>query len=283
MRDLFKACPVLRVKALTDAEAPGTFEAIVSVFNNIDNDGEVVVPGAFTKTLSDGPKPIVYSHDWMSVPIGQTIQAHETSEGLYVKGRLFVADDEDHAMARAVYAAMRGGALREFSFGGRVTEEARRENDDGSVTYLLNEIDLVEYGPCLKGSNPATRLVAIKSLAEATGLAKGEVPEVPAEGDPPDAEPAQPPHHPDNPAPPATAPAPPETDVPQPDTDVTGPVEVDNNWDADVRSLLELPADADRAAVLEALRTRVATPTPTPSVGGGDPEQREQVAELLLP
>jgi HK97 family phage prohead protease len=174
MRDLFKSRPVTRVKAITDGEEPGTFEALVSVFGNIDSDGETVMPGAFTKTLADGPKPIVFSHDWMSVPIGQTISAKETSEGLLVKGRLFVAPDEDHARAREVYAAMRAGALTEFSFGGKVTRETSIEKDDGTFTYELNEIDLVEYGPCLKGANPATRLLAVKSMVQENVMTREE-------------------------------------------------------------------------------------------------------------
>jgi HK97 family phage prohead protease len=173
-RDLFKSRPVARVKAITDADEPGTFEAVVSVFGNVDSDGEVVMPGAFTKTLAAGLKPIVFSHDWMSVPIGQTLEAKETSEGLVVKGRLFVAPDEDHARAREVYAAMRAGALTEFSFGGKVTVETRREDDAGVVTYELNEIDLVEYGPCLKGANPATRLLAVKSMVQAGVVTREE-------------------------------------------------------------------------------------------------------------
>lgn len=167
MRDLFKQHHMTRVKALTDADRPGTFEAVVAVFNNVDSDGDVVMPGAFTKTLADGPKPLVFSHDWGAVPIGQTLEARETPEGLYVKGRLFVADDEDHARAREVYAAMRGGALTEFSWGGKVTSETRVEAENGDVTFELNEISLVEYGPCLKGANPSTRLLAVKSLANA--------------------------------------------------------------------------------------------------------------------
>lgn len=163
MRQVHKTSPVLHAKALTDGDQPGTFEALVAVFGNVDSDGDIVAAGAFTKTLADGPKPIVWSHDWMLPPIGQTLEASETDEGLLVKGRLFIADDEDHAVARQVYAAMNAGALREFSWGGRVTEETRREEPDGCVTYVLQEIDLVEYGPCLKGANPATRLVAVKS------------------------------------------------------------------------------------------------------------------------
>lgn len=183
MREIHKTSPVLHAKAITGGDEPGMFEAVVSVFGNVDSDGDIVAQGAFAKTLADGPKPIVWSHDWLLPPIGQTLDAAETDEGLRVKGRLFVADDEDHSVARQVYAAMRAGALKEFSWGGCVVEETRRENDDGTVTYTLEEIDLVEYGPCLKGANPATRLVGVKAddgyirvpralLADPDGLAE---------------------------------------------------------------------------------------------------------------
>jgi HK97 family phage prohead protease len=279
MRDLFMSLPVARVKAITGADQPGTFEAIVSVFGNVDADGEIVSPGAFTKTLADGPKPIVYSHDWMSVPIGQTLEAREVPEGLYVKGRLFVADDEDHARAREVYAAMRAGALTEFSFGGRVVEETRRENEDGSVSWLLNEIDLVEYGPCLKGANPATRLVAIKSMIAAGIIDRDEARKtLGLDGDAAPAEPVAP-----------VEAAPSETDVaprapaaaePVPTADAPAPADAETP-----RSLLGLDADADEAALVAAIRAH-ATPTPSLPDGGGVPqhsaEDREAVAELLL-
>jgi HK97 family phage prohead protease len=175
MRDLYKASPLTRVKALTDADQPGTFEALVSLFGNVDLDGDIVMPGAFTKTLSGGPKPLVFSHQWQEVPIGQTLEAYETPDGLYVKGRLFVGADEDHARAREVYAAMRGGALTEFSWGGKVTSETFVAGEDGAPDrYELNEIDLVEYGPCLKGSNPSTRLLAVKSMVQAGIVTRDE-------------------------------------------------------------------------------------------------------------
>jgi HK97 family phage prohead protease len=163
VRTVQKTSSVTHAKALTDSDVPGAFEALVSVFGTVDTDGDIVAPGAFTKTLAEGPKPIVWSHDWMLPPIGETLEASETADGLLVKGRLFVADGEDHAVARQVYAGMKAGALREFSWGGRVTEETRREEDSGRVVWVLNEIDLVEYGPCLKGANPDTQLVAIKA------------------------------------------------------------------------------------------------------------------------
>lgn len=163
-REIHKTAPV-SLKAISDADEPGTFEALISVYGNVDADGEIVTLGAFKKTLAeDGPHPIVWSHDWMVPPIGETVTATETDKGLLVKGRLFVRDGEDHPVARQVYAGMRAGALRQFSWGGRVTSETRKEDDDGAVTYELNEIELTEYGPCLRGANEETALVAVKSL-----------------------------------------------------------------------------------------------------------------------
>lgn len=257
MRDLIKRHPIATVKTLSDADAPGTFEALVSVFGNVDSDGDIVASGAFTKTLAAGPKPIVYSHDWFSVPIGQTIEATETDEGLLVKARLFVADDEDHPEARKVYAAMRGGALTEFSWGGRVVEETRREDDDGDVTYVLQEIDLVEYGPCLKGANSQTRLLAVKSAAgRLAELARGGNVDDATESDRELAKALR-----DELVRPAE---------PDEDADVKNLLTLD---DVDrLRGLLQLPADADTATVLGALRAEPAT----------DPAGRAALIDLLL-
>lgn len=194
MRIVNKTAEIVTAKAIAASDAPGTFEALISVFGNVDSDGDVVTPGAFTKTLADGPKPIVWSHAWGTPPIGETLEAKETDQGLLVKGRLFVADDEDHAVARQVYAGLKAGALKEFSWGGRVTKETRVEDENGDVTFELAEIDLVEYGPCLKGANPATALLAVKSLVkegaitpdqarEALGVVKSDDPALPPLGD----------------------------------------------------------------------------------------------------
>ncbi len=167
-----KQFPLTKVKAIDDTNDAGTFEAIVSVFNNVDGYGDRVEPGAFTKTLQDDGLPaIVFSHQWGTPPIGATLEARETPEGLYVKGRLFI---DENQTARETYAAMKnvGGdgrpPLRQFSFSYDIVE-AGWEVEGGEEIFSLKALDLIEVGPCLKGVNDATRLIAVKSDTAADG------------------------------------------------------------------------------------------------------------------
>jgi HK97 family phage prohead protease len=188
---------VVEFRVLGDADQPGTFEAIVAVFGNIDSYGDRMVSGAFTRTLKDRGFPaVVWSHDWYTPPVGASLEAREVDGkeadsiagraldiegGLYIKGRLLVdiANGEDHQIARQVWAAMsaKGGdgrpPLREFSFGFK-TRKAQWVQDDvedlppdaqwtgGEIRELL-DVDLFEVGPCLIGANPATELLAAKA------------------------------------------------------------------------------------------------------------------------
>jgi HK97 family phage prohead protease len=167
-----KRFAVSEIKALPDgAGQPGEFEALVSVFGNVDSVGDIVEKGAFADSLSKGLPPIVWSHQWDVPPIGTTMSATETDQGLVIKGRLFVGEGEDSPMARAVYTAMKAKdgrgepTLKEFSFGFCVTD-AEYKTVDGEEIRSLKGIDLFEAGPCLKGVNPATQLLAVKSALE---------------------------------------------------------------------------------------------------------------------
>lgn len=168
-----KSFALREVKAIDDGDAPGTFEALVAVFGNIDSGGDRIEKGAFARTLSEkGLPPIVWSHEWQVPPIGVVQSASETDEGLQIKGRLFVDPAEDHAIAKQVYAAMRAkdgngqSPLREFSFGYSV-KDAAEETADGETVRVLKDLELYEVGPTLVGMNPETRLVGVKALETA--------------------------------------------------------------------------------------------------------------------
>lgn len=162
---------VVSLKAIEDADESGVFEAVVAVFDNVDLVGDRIEKGAFARTLKEKGFPaIVWSHAWSTPPIGAVLEAKETDEGLYIKGRLFVADDEDHQIARQVYAAMKAkdgngqAPLRQFSFAYDVVE-ASMETEDGEDVYVLKDLDVFEVGPCLRGANPETRLVDVKDIS----------------------------------------------------------------------------------------------------------------------
>lgn len=163
-----KTCPV-RVKLLDDSsnsgDAAGTFEALVSVFGVKDSYGEVVMPGAFARTLSNweesgNPIPVYWSHrlDDPDFNIGHVLEAKETDEGLYVKAQL----DLDNAKAQATHNLLRSRRVTQFSFSFSVPPGGANESEDGSVLEL-SDIELYELGPTPIGANPETELISAKS------------------------------------------------------------------------------------------------------------------------
>jgi len=55
--------------------------------------------------------------------------------------------------------------LKEFSFGYTVPAGGEKKADDGA--YDLTEVNLIEVGPTLKGINPDTELLSLKSAVSA--------------------------------------------------------------------------------------------------------------------
>ncbi len=156
----------------------GTFEAIVSVFGNKDLVGDVVMPGAFTKTLehwmgSGDPIPIYWSHrlDDPTYNIGEVLEADElaggdpnmpawvneqikAAGGLYVKGRL-----DDYGIGHHVRQLLKSRRVKQFSFSYDVIRETKSKSGDANE---LHEVWLHEVGPTPLGANPLTELLAAK-------------------------------------------------------------------------------------------------------------------------
>lgn len=176
-----KTAPVA-VKAV-DAET-GVFEAIVSVFGNKDSYGDVVMPGAFTKTLEEwaakgDPIPVYWSHrmDDPDYNIGHVIDAKEVEAtetspaGLWVKAQI----DLEGGKAPQVHRLLKGRRVTQFSFAYDVISD--KKNADVNE---LHELKLYEIGPTPIGANQSTELLAVKAAGEvaanlAAGLKAGRV------------------------------------------------------------------------------------------------------------
>lgn len=166
-----------RFKALKgEDDAPGTFEAYVAIFDNVDRDGDRIKSQAFDATLkalksSGDPLPIIFSHQWgdaMAI-IGKAdaddVSADRT--GLKLKGQMLNMDT--NPLAAQVYSLMDQRILKEFSIGFSIPAGGMTKASDGA--YDITAIDLFEAGPCLKGVNPATELLEVKaSVLEAAAL-----------------------------------------------------------------------------------------------------------------
>lgn len=159
------------IKMIGGDDDDGTFEGIVSVFGNVDSYGDVMMPGAFTRTLGEWQAkegatiPMLWMHDWNVPPIGYAMEAAEvaaegsTPAGLYVKGQLLLDDSE---LARNVYGAMKAGAQREFSFG-YFERAARQMTEDDQTLNAVLDVDLFEFSAVFRGANPETTLIGVKS------------------------------------------------------------------------------------------------------------------------
>lgn len=97
-----------KVKAV---DSSGRFEGYAAVFGNVDHVGDMIEPGAFAKTLRDngGKFPILDQHAF-SREIGYTEEAYEDNRGLYIKGVLYIDDNNPRneiPEARAAYVRMK--------------------------------------------------------------------------------------------------------------------------------------------------------------------------------
>lgn len=164
-----------RVKSVgtKDDEDSGEFEALVSVFGNVDHYGEVVMPGAFKATLDDwkgrgDPIPVIWSHQWADpfAHVGTVKSAEETDKGLLIKGFISPEERAVNPTAAQVYNLLKSRRVTQFSFGFDVDDAGMGERKDGEKSmdvYELRALTLHEVGPCLLGVNPDTELLGVKA------------------------------------------------------------------------------------------------------------------------
>lgn len=135
-------------KAVSATFAPnvpeGTFEGYASLFDVVDQSGDVVRPGAFRRSLRQrgvGNIKLLYQHDARE-PIGVWIDVHEDTRGLFVRGRVLT----EIARGREVLTLMREGVLDGLSIGFQVVR-ARKEAPGvrALIDVDLWEISLVTF------------------------------------------------------------------------------------------------------------------------------------------
>lgn len=150
----------LEIKALNERE----FSGYGSVFGNEDHGGDVVMRGAFTKSLrekeSRGQLPqMFWAHDPSRVP-GKWLEMREDKHGLAVKGVL-----ADTPLGNEILTLVKMEAVRGLSIG-FVTKEQEFEEDG---TRLIKEVDLWEVSIVSLPMNPLAEVVHVHSRLSAAG------------------------------------------------------------------------------------------------------------------
>lgn len=148
------------IKALDDSEEKGEFSGYGSIFGNKDLGNDVVVEGAFAKSIGKkGAKAVkmLYQHR-ADEPIGVFDEIIEDRRGLKVKGRLAMGTQR----GREVYELMKMGAIDGLSIGYRVDPKGYDYDDKGKRRYLKS-VDLMEISAVTFPMNPKARVSAVKT------------------------------------------------------------------------------------------------------------------------
>ena len=135
----------------------GVFAGYASVFNLVDSQQDIVLPGAFARSLKlrDAPVQLLWQHQ-QDQPIGVIESLTEDKHGLFVRGRLLLAV----AQAREAYALLKARAIRGLSIGYQV-RRARRDATNGA--RLLQDLDLREISLVTFPANEAAQVTVVKS------------------------------------------------------------------------------------------------------------------------
>jgi uncharacterized protein len=164
---LTKTATAIKLKAgPDDGLGEGQFTAYASVFNNVDSYGDVVMPGAFAKTLvewtkSGNPIPVLFGHN-MSDPdynLGGVMSAEEDGVGLKVTVQL----DLDNAKAVQTYRMLKGRRINQMSFAYDEIDSGPAVHD-GQDVWELRELKLYEVSVVTIGANQETEILAVKQV-----------------------------------------------------------------------------------------------------------------------
>lgn len=159
--EMKRLCVPFEVKEFNEEDLYFSFSGYAATFNNVDRGGDVILPGAFTKTLGaimaqskEGKLPILWQHD-ASVPLGVFTMLKEDPHGLYVEGRMPKADT---FVTGRVMPQMKAGSIDSMSIG-FITVDADYEDSK----RFLKEINLIETSFVTIPMNTLAKVTSMKS------------------------------------------------------------------------------------------------------------------------
>lgn len=152
-------------------EAQGIVECFVAGIGNKDSVGDIVVSGAFAKSLMRRKPRVVWGHNWND-PIGKVLEIYEVPPndprlpgkmkaagigGLYAKVQ-FNLNSEKGKEAFTNVAFF--GEEQEWSIGYKTLDAIY---DNSKQANILREVELYELSPVLHGANQLTGTISVKS------------------------------------------------------------------------------------------------------------------------
>jgi HK97 family phage prohead protease len=154
----------LAFKSLDDA---GGFSAYFAVFGNVDRQGDVIEPGAFSNIdefTNDGW--IALSHDAKALAVAYPVKAVQDETGLLVTG-VFHSTAEAQACRTVVKERLAAGKGVKGSIGYTI-EDSTLESQDGKTVQRISKLNVFECSFVNLPANPLAEAQEVKSVATAT-------------------------------------------------------------------------------------------------------------------
>lgn len=151
----------LELKGLSE---DGRFAGYASVFDVVDTQRDVVLRGAFQKSIRTrvGQIKLLWQHA-MQEPIGYFTTMFEDGHGLYVEGQLMLEVEK----AREAYALLKRGVVKGLSIG---YSPVRYAVDPDSGVRKLSEVELWEVSLVTFPANEAAQVTVVKSKKAEDGI-----------------------------------------------------------------------------------------------------------------
>lgn len=174
-----------------DGEGDGTVEALVAVTGVLDGVGDIIVPGAFARTLRERRPKGIFSHDtkiWTArtelveewLPGDPRLPSHakdgrpwpREAGALYVRCRFNLKSDD----GRNAYENVRFFSETdecEWSIGYQVPQGKSRKDPKTGIRRIL-DLDLYEYSPVLFGAASQSATLSVKAMRPASNVSGGD-------------------------------------------------------------------------------------------------------------
>jgi len=144
----------------------GIITGYFSAFGNVDSDGDIMMPGAFKRSIEDwGPNgkgriKHLMNHD-PSQPLGKIIELKEDGYGLYYRSQI-----GKHRLGQDFIKMVESDLIKEHSIGFRTLRE-QKSNDANEI----HEVMLFEGSSLTAwGANEATPVINMKSITSVEEL-----------------------------------------------------------------------------------------------------------------
>ena len=148
---------------LKSFDEDGRFAGYASVFGLVDNQRDIVISGAFRKSVRHraGMIKLLWQHD-PTEPIGYFTQIFEDAQGLYVEGQLML----NVKRAQEAYSLLKKGVVNGLSIG---YSPVRYAVDPDSGVRKLSEVDLWEISLVTFPANAQAKVTVVKGLDKDMG------------------------------------------------------------------------------------------------------------------